>query len=674
MFSGKENEAVIQYDKDWSEKIGLVKFDFLGLKTLTVIDNAVKFLRERQVDKGEKNLFNLDRIDYRDPKVYALISSGDTDGVFQLESSGMKDLCSRVKPSTLEDITAINALYRPGPLNSGMVDDYINRKHGITETVYDLPQLKDILEETYGVIVYQEQVMRVARVLAGYSLGEADILRRAMGKKKKEEMDQQREKFVTGAAKNSIAAETANKIFDLLAKFAEYGFNKSHSAAYGVLSYQTAFMKCYYPAEFMAAMLATEIHDTDKLSQYIADSRSHGIPVLQPDVNHSKKTFSVVDHAEGDAKKSPAIRFGLEAIKGVGGVAVDAILQERTEKGPFKNFIDFCTRVTLRKVNKKVIECLISSGAFDSIGEENRATMFESVEAVIAYAAKQQEQSDLGQVSFFDQYKSDSFKLDDAAFERLFSRAPDWPDSKKLQMEKQLVGFYVSGHPMEKWWQVAKDFVTTNLMGIHEQFAGRKEAAMKNPKPANSGGSAGKGGWKREEGPRWDVTLAALVGSYREIMTKKGSRMAFAELEDMGGKLEVVCFPDPYEKFGQLLKQSVDECQPFLFIGQIALDEESPKFFLKSVEPIAELQKRKVSSVVFMLDPSAVNSEKLIQLRATIVRHRGKCATFLEYLGAVNGANFTSRHALPLELFVNPTSEMAKEVNSLFGQDVVKFS
>jgi DNA polymerase-3 subunit alpha len=398
LYAVEENETVVQFDKDYAEKIGLVKFDFLGLKTLTVIDNAVKFVRETQNRKGEPadKFFQLELIDYSDPKVFELISAGDTDGIFQLESSGMKDLCQRVQPNSLEDITAINALYRPGPLNSGMVDDYINRKHGKTPVVYELPQLADILEETYGVIVYQEQVMRVARVLANYSLGEADILRRAMGKKKPEEMAKQRDKFLEGCKVNSIDSEKANRLFDLLAKFAEYGFNKSHSAAYGVLSYQTAFLKTYYPAEFMAALMATEMDNTDKMSQYIADSKAHAIEVLPPNVNESKKTFSVVEVVDEKATEKgtlvKAIRFGLEAIKGVGGVAVDAILLEREAKGPFTSFIDFCKRVTLRKVNKKVIESLISAGAFDTIAEQNRATLFESVEGVIEHAAKVQEE------------------------------------------------------------------------------------------------------------------------------------------------------------------------------------------------------------------------------------------------------------------------------------------
>lgn len=665
LFTGKDAETVVQYDKDFAEKIGLVKFDFLGLKTLTVIDNAVKFVRETQTDKGiaKEKQFRLEDIDYNDPEVFKLISAGDTDGIFQLESSGMKDLCMRVQPSNLEDITAINALYRPGPLNSGMVDDYIDRKHGRTPVEYELPQLAEILEETYGVIVYQEQVMRTARVLAGYSLGEADILRRAMGKKKPEEMAKQRDKFLKGCENNQIDGERAARIFDLLAKFAEYGFNKSHSAAYGVLSFQTAYLKRYYPAQFMAALMATEMDDTDKMAQYIADARKRGIEILPPDVNASKKSFSVIEH-EGKT----AIRFGLEAIKGVGGVAVDAFLAERAEKGEFSDFADFCKRVASRKVNRKVIECLVSAGAFDRIAEHNRATLIESIEPLMDYAAKLQEASDLGQVSMFDAYQAEGLKIE-SNIDHLYKKMEDWSESKKLQTEKQLVGFYVTGHPMDKWWPVAKGFVNGDLSWIKQDFERRKALPLKErgviqPK--------GPGRW-RDEGPRWDVVTCALVTSFREIITKKGSRMAFVELEDTKTKLEAICFPEPYELCAPFLKQSIEQCIPFIITGNVGLEEEAPKLFMRTMDLVEEYQKKRINSVVLKLDPAQVNAHLLAQLRAALVRHRGKSPAFVEYSGKVGGTTFQSRHALPKELAVSPTAELAAEVNALFGRDVVQF-
>ncbi len=661
LFSVKEGEPVVQYDKDFAEKIGLVKFDFLGLKTLTVIDNAVKFIRESVVEVS--NTFNIEDIEYSDPAVFALISSGDNDGIFQLESSGMKDLCVRVQPSNLEDITAINALYRPGPLNSGMVDDYIERKHGRTEVRYDLPQLEDILNETYGVIVYQEQVMRVARVLANYSLGEADILRRAMGKKKPEEMAKQRDKFLSGCSANSIAPETANKIFDLLAKFAEYGFNKSHSAAYGVLSYQTAYLKTYYPAQFMAALMATEMHDTEKMAQYIADAKRRGIEVLPPDVNASRKTFSVTPTNQKTGQPF-AIRFGLEAIKGVGGVAVDVIIQERTERGPFKSFVDFCKRVSLRKVNKKVLESLIASGGFDSIAEHSRATLFESVGSVCEYATSIQNQKDLGQVSMFDAFEAKGLTLE-VNTDHLFKPAPEWTESYKLSQEKALVGFYVSGHPLDKWWPVAKGFVLGDIAHLKQEFE-RKKQTYKPTKPTFVNGV-------RDNGPKWEPVLCGLVASIKEITTKKGSKMAFLEIEDAKSKIEGLCFPESYEANKQALETALKSCQPMMFVGQVSLDEESPKIFLRTVDSIEEYQKKRIQKMTIHLEVQSVDTHKLAQLRAALVKYRGKCPTFVEYRGRSDAYAYFSRYELPQELAVQPTKELAFEVNTVFGRDVVQF-
>jgi DNA polymerase-3 subunit alpha len=657
LFLGKDNITVIQYDKDYAEKIGLVKFDFLGLKTLTVIDQAVKLVQKQNKD------FSLKKINYSDPEVYKLISSGDTDGVFQLESSGMKELCKKVMPTNLEDITAINALYRPGPLNSGMVDDYINRKHGRTPVVYELPQLKEILDETYGVIVYQEQVMRIARVLANYTLGEADILRRAMGKKKKEEMDQQRSKFVQGAKQNGIQEELSNKLFDLLAKFAEYGFNKSHSAAYSVLSYQTAYLKRYYPAEFMAAMLATEKDSTEKLTQYISDAKAHGIDVLPPDINYSEKSFSVETLTFPNNTLKKAIRFGLEAIKGVGTIAVDCILEERKKNGKFKNFIDFCERVTLRKVNKKVLESLIASGAFDSLiaesnkkGESlNRASLFESIENVIDHASKVQEQADLGQVSFFDQYKSTSFQIE-TSDKNLIKRVPEWSDAKKLQMEKSLVGFYVSGHPIERIMPVLKPYVNFNIHGIIEKFNELKE---------NNSHQTQK---------TFEVKIAAVVVGLREITTKRGSKMAFLEIEDMKDKIECVCFPDVYEKTSLLLQTSMNDCEPLLMSGSINIEETTPKLFLKTVEKCTQFKNKKVSSIVLKLNLKDVNLEKLNILKKIISEHQGDTPVFLDYYGMLNSKQVKCRQILSNEFCVNPTLSLAESINNIFGSDVVKFS
>ena len=417
--------------------------------------------------------------------------------------------------------------------------------------------------------------------------------------------------------------------------------------------------------------MATEMDDTDKVAQYIADARKRGLEILPPDVNASKKTFSVVEVKTERGEKT-AIRFGMEAIKGVGGVAVDGILEERLKNGPFLDFVDFCKRTANKKVNRKVLECLVSAGGFDSIADgHNRATLIESIEAVMDYAAELQEQSDLGQVSMFDQYQAEGLKLETTT-EHLYKKMDEWSESKKLQTEKQLVGFYVSGHPMDKWWPVAKTFVHGDLAWIRQDFERRKLLPLQERGVIPAKTERGPGSW-RNEGPRWDVVTCALVSSFREIITKKGTRMAFVELEDTKGKIEAICFPEPYETCAPLFKQSIEQSLPFIITGNVGLEEESPKLFIRSMDLVEEYQKKKVSTVVFKLDPAVVNTHLLAQLRAALVRHRGRCASFVEYQGSTAGCKFSSRHALPKELAVNPSAEMAAEVNALFGHDVVHF-
>ena len=369
---GKRDETTTQFDMVCVEKIGLIKFDFLGLKTLTVIDTALKLIEEHYGDKVDISKIPLD-----DPATFELLCRGDTTGVFQLESSGMKDLIRRMRPNSFTDMIALVALYRPGPLDSGMVDQFVKAKHGEIEVHYLLPQLEPILKETYGVIVYQEQVMQIAQTLAGYSLGEGDLLRRAMGKKKKEVMDAQRERFMEGARAKNIPEDKAKEIFELMAKFAGYGFNKSHSAAYALIAYQTAWLKAHYLVPFMASLLSNELGNTDGVLKFISDCRERGITVLPPDINRSREDFTI------EQKKD--IRFGLAAVKNIGLGAIEAIVKEREENGPFESFQDFCARVDTRKVNKRVLESLVKCGAFDSL-EPNRAKLFEGIDRAIDYS------------------------------------------------------------------------------------------------------------------------------------------------------------------------------------------------------------------------------------------------------------------------------------------------
>ncbi len=667
LYVGKDGDVVTQFDKDFAEKIGLVKFDFLGLKTLTVIDNAVKLVRQTAEPGSPDANFDLARMNYEDPEVFKLIGSGDTDGVFQVESSGMKDLCQRIQPGNLEDITAINALYRPGPLSSGMVDDFIDRKHGRKPIVYDVEQLAPILKDTYGVIVYQEQVMQIARELAGYSLGQADLLRRAMGKKKADEMAKHSETFVKGATEKGIDPAKAKGIFDLMAMFAEYGFNKSHSAAYGVLTYQTAYLKNYYPAEFMAALMTTEMDATEKLTKYISDARAHGIQVLTPDVNRSERKFSVERITEGAHAGQKAVRFGLEAIKGVGGSAVDALIEARKEK-PFKSVVDFCKRVSTRKANKKVLESLTIAGAFDSIAEVNRASIHASLEKVIEHAADEQAERERGQNSLFDAFGSDEVKLVSSGAGNLFTQVEDWPESKRLTLEKQVVGFYVSGHPMERWQKIAEDWLGWSIEKLKRVNEEKAAARAKNPALAAAAaqGSVGPDG-RYQRPPKTEVKICGLMGDVREVMTKKGSRMAFGAIEDLNGRIEVVFFPEAYASLGETIKRATSEAMAVVLTGEVEFTDESPKVLAKSIDWAEDAHNGRVERVTLRLNPSETSPEQLRELKQGLLSHRGKCPVVIEF----NDPRFKTRLALPASVRVSGTPQMAQAINRIFGKTVV---
>jgi DNA polymerase-3 subunit alpha len=665
LYVSKDGDIVTQFDKDFAEAIGLVKFDFLGLKTLTVIDNAVKLIRQIAEPGSLEESFTIETIDYEDARVFELISSGDTDGIFQVESSGMKDLCSRIVPSSLEDITAINALYRPGPLGSGMVDDFIDRKHGRKPIVYDTEILAPILKDTYGVILYQEQVMQIARELAGYSLGQADLLRRAMGKKKREEMDEHRAIFVKGATERGLDAIKAESIFDLMAKFAEYGFNKSHSAAYGVLTYQTAFLKTYYPAEFMAALMTTEMDNTDKITKYINDSRSHGLAVLPPDVNQSQKRFSV-EKVQKDGVAVKGIRFGLEAIKGVGSSAVDAILEARAN-GPFTSAIDLCRRVATRKANKKVLESLTLAGAMDTVSEINRASLFASLEDILKFAGDEQEERELGQSSLFDSFSAEEVKLA-MPVSQLFKQEEDWPLSRKLMQEKQVVGFYVSGHPMDPWQRICDHWLGWSTERIKTVTAEKaaKNGAAGGVAPEGVGGGAG-GGYGRFRAPKTEVKLAGLIGDIREVTTKKGARMAFGQLEDLYGRIEVVFFPDAYASFQEILKRATTEAEPIVLTADLETSDEAPKILAKEITWAKEAHKGRVQQVVLRLAPSETSPDQLRALKQNLLAHRGKCPVRIEFVDPT----FKTRLELPKTVAVSGTPQMVQSINLIFGRNVV---
>lgn len=613
----KSNSITTQFSMKYVEKIGLVKFDFLGLKNLTVIDNAVKLVRA-----GKKPDFDISDLEDNDEATYQLLQAGNTTGVFQLESSGMKELLVKLKPSCFEDIIAVCALYRPGPLGSGMVDDFIDRKHGRKPVTYDLPQLQPILKDTYGVIVYQEQVMQIARTLAGYSLGGADLLRRAMGKKDPVEMARQRDIFLAGARENGIDGKKAEAIFDLMAKFAEYGFNKSHSAAYALIAYQTAYLKAHYPVEFMAALLTEDMESSDKVTKNIAECREMGIQVLPPDINASDLSFTVRDNS---------IRFGLGAVKNVGASAVEAIIEARSG-GNFRDLFDFCSRVDLRRVNRRVIEALLKCGAFDSTGAR-RAQMAAVLENAMEIGQKLQKERAGAQASLFDE--EEVVKTGGNGFATL-PDIPEWREKELLSFEKEALGFYITGHPLDRYADDVRRFATASTASLAE----------------------------KED--RSEVKICGIVSALTEKITKKGDRMAFAYLEDQLGTVEVMVFPDVYAGASGILKSD----DPILVTGILETGDESCKLKATEIVPLASLRETRSSRVRFNLDAADVRREQLVSLREIIGRHRGECPAFLQ---VIIPETCRTLIRLPGDCAVRPCDDLSLEAEALFGYNVTTF-
>ncbi len=621
LFKGREGEQVVQFDKDFSEKIGLVKFDFLGLKTLTVIEYASGFIR-----RDHQANFDIENIEIEDPKIYEFISRGETVGVFQLESSGMIDLCRRIRPDTLEDITAINALYRPGPLESGMVDDFIEIKHGRKDLRFPFEELAPVLKDTYGVLVYQEQVMNTARVIAGYSLGQADMLRRAMGKKKPEEMAKQREIFRQGAVARNFHEQTALDLFDLMAKFAEYGFNKSHAVAYALIAYQTAFLKFYYPAAFFAGLLSTELSNLDKVTQYINDAKRYKVEVLPPDVNESLWLFNVVDNN---------LRFGMGAVKNVGEAAVAEMIKVRNESGAFKSFQDLIERVDLKMCGKRALESLILVGAFDKIEPIGRKTLFENLEMYMAYGAKKQAEKASGQTSLFDLVASTSDS--DAIMTLDIKQTPDFDDLEKLRYEAELLGIYISGHPLDSYQSTISQFTSMNLLQVQEQI----------------------GSDKRE------MILAGLITNKKMIFTKKGDKMCFAQLEDLTGKMEVIIFPRMFVECEKLLNLD----GPLMISGTVNLSEMPRKLIVNKVVKLEEQVDQSVTEVRINFDLETVTEQKLDRFRQVLLSYRGPVPIHV----VMQGPEGKARLPLPPEYAVNPGPQLAAKINDIFQKNSVQF-
>ena len=615
----KSHGQVTQFDMGFVEKIGLVKFDFLGLKTLTVIDNAVRLIRE-----GRNPEFDLALIPSNDEKSFQLLSHGETTGVFQLESSGMKEYLIKLQPSCFEDLIAMVALYRPGPLGSGMVDSFIKRKHGQEKFGYAFPDLEPILKDTYGVIVYQEQVMQISQVLGGYTLGGADLLRRAMGKKKPEEMAKQKKIFMEGAKGKKLDIKKAETVFEQMEKFAEYGFNKSHSAAYAFIAYQTAYLKAHYPVEFMTALLTEDMENTDKVIKNINEIRNMEISILPPDINKSCRDFTV---HEND------IRFGLGAVKGVGGSAVEAVMEGREEEGEFETLQDFCERVDLRRVNKRVVEALIKCGAFDSLGGK-RAQFMAVYEEAMDAGQKLQREKELGQESLFGSEQIVSQK-NGHAYGKL-PEVDEWAENLLLTYEKEALGFYITGHPLARHSAAIKRFATCDTASLAERT-------------------------EKEE-----VTLCGIINSIKMLTTKKGDRMAFVTLEDLNGFAELVIFPEAYTQAADLLSSE----EPLLVKGIVDVGEEANKILVNEIFSLKEVKERLTRVVHFRLTTPGLEEMQLRSLKEIMTRYPGDCEGRIHLV--IPNRSETVVH-LADSLKIQACDEMMDDVERLFGYNVVTF-
>jgi DNA polymerase-3 subunit alpha len=634
---GPEGEIVTQFAKEEVEAAGLVKFDFLGLKTLTVIDIAQKLVRKLQPE------FDINVVPLDDAKVYELMAAGDTTGVFQLESSGFKELLKKLKPDCFEDVIAAGALYRPGPLEGGMVDDFINRKHGRVKVTYQHPALEPILKDTYGVIVYQEQVMQISSALAGYSLGQADLLRRAMGKKKKEVMEKEKAGFLKGAEKKQIDLKIAEEVFELMSKFAAYGFNKSHSAAYGLVTYQTAYLKRYFPAEFMAGLLSCDKDNTDKVVVAIAETRAMGIDVRRPDVNQSELDFAVV-REEG---KKAFIRFGLSAVKGVGEGAVESIIAARDKDGPFKDVFEFCDRIDLKKANKKVLEALTKAGAFDDLHpQKNRASILAALDIAVERAQKAQKDRESGQTNLFGLMEP-AAKTEAAS--GAYPDVEEWVPKQRLAFEKEAAGFYITGHPLDRYAQDLKRFKITRTLDVEEQDE-----------------------WE-------EIQVAGIVSGYREFPLKSGNgRMAIFALEDAYGQVKVTCFSKPFAKYEEMLKSD----EPLVVIGKVKADRRADdggapndeparakELNMQEAVPLARMRAEKTKQMTVQISADAATPEQVELLKSTLAKYPGPVQTVLRLKVAMR--SFTD-YVLPDQFKVTPSDELLSRLEKLFGQDAAR--
>jgi DNA polymerase-3 subunit alpha len=613
LYKTNRDEITTQYDMKGLERLGLLKMDFLGLTTLTVLSDTVKLVA---ANRGVQ--LDLETLPLDDRPTYELFARADTTAIFQFESHGMRDILRRYQPSRLEDLTALNALYRPGPIQGGMIDDFIARKHGKKKVTYDLPELREILEETYGVILYQEQVMQIANRLAGFSLGEADILRRAMGKKNREEMAAQREKFLGGCAANKVPARKAERLFDLITEFAGYGFNKSHSCAYALLAYQTAWLKAHYPVEFMAALLTSETGNTEKVVKYIHEARGMGITVLPPDVNTSELNFTPVGEA---------IRFGLQAIKNVGENTVRGILEARAGLGRFDAIFQFCEAVDARLLNRRVLESLIKSGAMDSFGAR-RAQLHEVIDRAMERGQRLQREHTAGQSGLF----AGGAAVADAP-EPPLPELEEWPEHTLLGAELATLGFYISGHPLAKHGARLKELGAIDLAAVE----GRRNGE--------------------------EVAVAGMVMALRPMRSRKGDRWAIVSLQDMTGGLEALVFPEALGRLEGLLKSGT----PLLLRGRVNVEEAGTRIAVQDAQPLDQLTSAGGELVRVRVELGSMDEFTLDRLKELFVRSPGSCPIAFDLLDA-DGSVATLRSNQRVRL----DEKLVQDVRKWCGADAVQ--
>jgi DNA polymerase-3 subunit alpha len=615
------DSPVTQFDKDDVEAVGLVKFDFLGLRTLTIIDRTVKTVNARG------GSVDISAIPMDDVPTFDLLKRCATTAIFQLESRGMKDLIKRLQPDCFDDITALVALFRPGPLQSGMVDDFIARKHGLAVVEYPHEDLAPILKPTYGVILYQEQVMQIAQVLAGYSLGQADLLRRAMGKKKPEEMAKQRAVFMEGAARRGVDQDVAGYIFDLMEKFAGYGFNKSHSAAYALLSYQTAWLKAHHPAAFMASVMSADMDNTDKVVTLIEECRAMGLAVQSPDINRCDHAFTVHD--------DQTILYGLGAIKGVGASAIETIVEEREANGAYTDLFDLCRRIDLRRANRRVLEALIRSGALDSL-DKNRARSMGLLGEAIQYAERSLRDAAVGQDDLFGGGGKAASPVDDTHLDALRAEVPEWSEEVRLQGEKETLGLYLTGHPIARYLEELSSFVSCRI------------------------------GELRPQGDK-TVIIAGLMIGIRTMNSKRGDRIAFIVLDDRSARIEVAVFSEAYQRYrDQLVKDRV-----LVVEGTVSLDEYSGgcRMSAERILTIDEARAAFARGIEIDLSPARGNGSVSRSLAEALAPFRsGECPVWINY----RGTGAAARMRLGQEWRVRPTDELLGRLGAVAGTDRVR--